>query len=132
MSDLDLTTDRTDIQNGIGRHPTRSDCSVPPAADLDEVLLRLRGAELAIRAHAVTGLYVFGSAARNDLRPGSDVDVFVDYQRGSAVRSFSLIDLVGLREELPLILGRPVDVFTRRGLHRLLAADIQASAIKVF
>jgi uncharacterized protein len=129
-------TNSTDILGPIdaasGQRLTTDTVSSSPARNRAEVMARLRAAEGDIRAHGVTALYLFGSAARDELRLDSDVDVFVDAERSPAPRPFSLIDLVALREELPLILGRNVDVFTRRGLHRLLAADIQATAIQVF
>jgi predicted nucleotidyltransferase len=44
----------------------------------DEVMASLREAGPASRASGVASLYLFGSHARADARPDSDVDVFVD------------------------------------------------------
>lgn len=55
---------------------------------------------------------VFGSAARGDSGPSSDVDFLVELEDGR-----SLLDLVGLKQDLEKTLGRPVDVVEPEGLH---------------
>jgi hypothetical protein len=83
----------------------------------DEVLtleeLRRRRAEiLAVarkrRAHRVA---VFGSVARGEARPGSDLDLLVDFEP-----SASLLDHVGLFQDLEELLSVGVDVVTRSAL----------------
>ncbi|MCR4282555.1 MAG: nucleotidyltransferase family protein [Bauldia sp.] len=88
--------------------------------------LRDRAAD--IRAHGVTGLYFFGSAARGEASADSDVDLFVDYDPDR----FDFVDLIRLRSELSAALGRPADLTTREGLHPLLRPEIEAEAIRVF
>jgi uncharacterized protein len=61
----------------------------------------------------VSQLYVFGSASRGELRPNSDLDVAVRFR--ADVR-YSLFDLVDMEDELAVIAGRPVDLFTLRGI----------------
>ena len=56
-------------------------------------------------ARGASNIRVFGSVARGDSRPNSDVDLLVDMAPGS-----SLLDLAALTEELRELLGRPVDV----------------------
>lgn len=60
------------------------------------------------RGHAVA---VFGSVARGDERPDSDLDFLVEFERGS-----SLFDLVRVQDELQELLGHPVDVVSLGGL----------------
>ena len=55
---------------------------------------------------------VFGSVARGEDRPDSDLDILVDALPGT-----TLFDLGGLLEELKDILGIEVDVLTSGGLH---------------
>lgn len=56
-------------------------------------------------------IYLFGSAARNELRPDSDIDILVDFEPD---RSPSLGGMVKIRETFSqLFNGRPVDVATR-------------------
>lgn len=54
---------------------------------------------------------VFGSVARGDAGPESDIDFLVDVRPGT-----SLLDLGGLLVDLEELLGRHVDVVTERGL----------------
>jgi hypothetical protein len=56
-----------------------------------------------------------GSAARDELRPDSDVDVLVTFRSG--VKQ-SLADRVQMEEELERIFGRKVDVVTRDSVER--------------
>lgn len=58
-----------------------------------------------------TDLAVFGSAARGDDRPDSDVDLLVQPPAGA-----DLFDMLRLEELLESILGRKVDVVSYRGL----------------
>jgi hypothetical protein len=82
----------------------------------------------AIRARGVRRLYLFGSTARDEGGPRSDVDVFIDLKRGAR---FSLFDLMDLRTYLRRRLGVRVDVFPRDGLHRVIRAEIEREAVRV-
>lgn len=62
--------------------------------------------------HGARSVRVFGSAARGDSGPSSDVDFLVELEDGR-----SLFDLVGLKQDLEKTLGRPVDVVEPEGLH---------------
>jgi hypothetical protein len=63
----------------------------------------------------ISELAVFGSALREDFTPRSDVDILVTFQAGT---EWSLIDHVRMEEELSHILGRPVDLLTRRSVEQ--------------
>jgi predicted nucleotidyltransferase len=54
---------------------------------------------------------LFGSVARGEEGPTSDVDFLVEFEPGS-----SLFDLLHLQDELAALLGRPVDVVSVGGL----------------
>lgn len=70
--------------------------------------------------YGVTHLRVFGSYARGDAVPGSDLDLLVDieYGRGVAMR------LVRFYQEARQLLGIDVDVVTADGLDEKLHAGI--------
>ena len=93
-----------------------------------ETIKRLQEHADAIKAMGATSLYVFGSTVRNEARPDSDLDLFIDYDRQSRFNAF---DLVGIKQFLEHELGMHVDVTTRDGLHPMLRADIERSAVRV-
>ncbi|MBX9907221.1 MAG: nucleotidyltransferase domain-containing protein [Beijerinckiaceae bacterium] len=83
----------------------------------------------ALRAMGATSLYLFGSTVRDEAAEGSDIDLFIDYDRDSR---FSLLDLVGIKLFLEDELHLPIDVTTRDSLHPLLSERIQQDAVRVF
>ena len=93
-----------------------------------KVIDGLRQHEAALRASGVASLYLFGSVARGEDTPESDVDLFFDPARPG----LSLFDVMDLRDRLAALLGQPVDVMTRSSLHPYLRPRIEAEAIRVF
>jgi predicted nucleotidyltransferase len=87
-----------------------------PAPTLEE--LRGRGGEIECVAsrHGATALQVFGSVARGDAGPGSDLDVLVNIEEGRG-----LLELAALQNELEDLLGCPVHVTTTGGLRQARA-----------
>jgi predicted nucleotidyltransferase len=61
------------------------------------------------RRHGVRRLSVFGSRARGDAGPGSDVDVLVEFEKGRLVG----LRFISLQDELTELFGRRVDLCTR-------------------
>ncbi|MSP88386.1 MAG: DNA polymerase subunit beta [Alphaproteobacteria bacterium] len=61
----------------------------------------------------VDELAIFGSVARGEMRPESDVDILVTFDDRA---SWSLLDLMGFKEELEQIFGRPVDLLEQRAI----------------
>ena len=61
----------------------------------------------------------FGSLVRGELTDDSDIDILVDFKGKK-----SLLDLVGLKQELEDVLRRKVDVLTYKSLHPLLKDKI--------
>jgi predicted nucleotidyltransferase len=76
----------------------------------------------------VTSLYLFGSTARGEAKPDSDVDLFFEYDNPR----FSLVELVRVKRRIGEILGVDADVMTRDSLHPMLRDQIEASAVRVF
>ena len=93
------------------------DTEVTMLQDLRADILRI--ADL----HGARNVRVFGSEARGDATPASDLDLLVDMDKDR-----SLLDLVGLGQDLEDLLGRRVDVVTEAGLNSRLRAAIVASA----
>jgi uncharacterized protein len=94
-----------------------------------EVISVLCRNEAAIRSLGVAALFVYGSHARDEAGPNSDVDLFVDRNLD---QKFGLFELARLHRTLETILGTEVDVGTRTSLHPMLKADIERSALQVF
>ena len=63
----------------------------------------------------ITEFAMFGSVLREDFRPESDVDVLVAFASDA---DWSLFDHMDMEEELSAILGRKVDVVSRRAIER--------------
>ena len=93
-----------------------------------EVTARLLVHARALQAAGVGNLYLFGSTARDEAGPDSDVDLFFDPARND----LSLFDVMDVRDQLAVLLGRRVDVMTRGSLHPYLKSRIEAEAIRVF
>jgi predicted nucleotidyltransferase len=94
----------------------------------DEAITRLKRHEAELRQLGVEHLYLFGSMARGAAREDSDVDLFFDHPEGS----LGLFQLMDVKDAAARILGRKTDIMTRRSLHPVLRARIEASALQVF
>lgn len=62
-------------------------------------------------SRGIRNIAVFGSVARGDARPDSDIDLLVDADIGT-----SLFDLAGFEQDMEDIFERSVDVVTRKSL----------------
>ena len=69
----------------------------------------------------VRRLGVFGSVARDEAGPESDVDILVEFENVP-----NLLEFAALRERLTEILGRPVDLTTPRALRQHLRSRVLA------
>lgn len=95
----------------------------------EEVIATIRAHEGELRAMGVAHLALFGSIARGDDRPDSDVDVLIDVEPG---RKFSLLDLAGVYRRLAELLEREVDVVSRKALKPRIAERIADDVTPVF
>ena len=73
--------------------------------------------------HGARNVRVFGSVARGDDRPASDLDLLVDMESDR-----SLLDLVGLAQDLEALLHRNVDVVTDASLHDAIREQVLAES----
>jgi predicted nucleotidyltransferase len=95
---------------------------------LADVIRRLRPHAGEFRQRGIRQLYVYGSVARGDARPWSDVDLFADLadeQRWSIVRWGHVLD------RLEEILARRVDFAARRSLPEDVSRRAEAEAVTV-
>lgn len=75
----------------------------------------------------ITYLAVFGSHARGDERPDSDVDLLVEYKKSA---SFS--DLFETQEKLEKILNKKVDLITKNGINKYFKPYILKDLIPIY
>jgi predicted nucleotidyltransferase len=79
-----------------------------------------------LRRYGVRRAGVFGSYARGEASPNSDLDLLVELPPGS-----SLFDLVGLELDLSELLGIKADVGTYRSIHPLVRERILGDEIRI-
>lgn len=93
----------------------------------DEVIsiLQYRREELSSR-YQVTSVSLFGSTARDEAGPDSDVDILVDFPAPPTFDQY-----MGLKLELEDLLGQRVDLVTRRGLRERIRPYIEKEAVRV-
>ncbi|MGE5506548.1 MAG: nucleotidyltransferase family protein [Actinomycetota bacterium] len=96
---------------------------------MDEVIAILKAHEGYFRAKGITRLAVFGSVARGDAGPESDIDLVIDIDEDGG---FSLFDQVEVQQESSELLHRKVDVVSRRALGPRLAAIVSRDGVDVF
>ena len=79
-----------------------------------------------LRRNAVVRAAVFGSVARGEAAPGSDLDLLVEFGEEK-----SLLDLAHIKLELESELGHPVDVVTYRSLYHRLREPILREQVPI-
>lgn len=92
-----------------------------------DIIERIRAHAGAVRALGATALYIYGSRARGEERPDSDLDVFVDFDPDR----FGFVELIELEEMLSRELGLKVQLGTQDALHPLLKPGIEREAVRV-
>jgi predicted nucleotidyltransferase len=96
---------------------------------IEELVARIRAEEEQLRRRGIRHLFVFGSVARGDDRPDSDVDIAIDIEPG---KSFSLIRLEDTRLLLEDVLGRPVDLGEVESFRPPVRAAFERDHVAVF
>jgi predicted nucleotidyltransferase len=92
--------------------------------NLEQVRQHRSDIERLASRYGASNLRIFGSVARDESGPGSDVDVLVDFAPGR-----SLFDLVGFEQDLEELLGCEVDVVSEGGISPYIQDRILAEAV---
>jgi predicted nucleotidyltransferase len=95
----------------------------------EAIIARLREREADLRAHGVTHAALFGSVARGELRPDSDIDILVDLDPAVVATMF---DYAGLKDYVASLFQGSVDVIDREALKPRLRPRAAADAIYAF
>lgn len=92
---------------------------------IGEILAPHRSEILRIsRKFGANKVWVFGSVRRREAVQGSDVDLMVTW-----VGPHSLLQRVALQQSLESVIGRPVDLVNRGGLHWSIEPQVEAEAV---
>jgi predicted nucleotidyltransferase len=76
------------------------------------------------RRHGARAIRVYGSVARGEATERSDLDLLVEWDPER-----SLLDVVGLKQDLEELLGVTVDIGSERGLHWFIREDVLREAV---
>ncbi len=93
----------------------------------EEVLRRKALVGALARAHGARTVRLFGSAARGEEGPDSDIDFLVELEPGR-----SLLDVIGLENDLADLFGRKVDVVAKQSAKPRVLAGSLKDAIRIF
>jgi predicted nucleotidyltransferase len=110
------------------KHCEQDNCAKMTMKENDmelEVLLKTQRDQILETAHknGAFDVRVFGSVARGDARPDSDIDFLVRLEAGR-----SLLDLARLLRELQTLLGCNVDIVTEAGLRPRIRLQVLREA----
>lgn len=89
----------------------------------------LRRSERALRERGVLHAALFGSVARGDNHPGSDIDIMVEIDPDARITVF---DYVALKEYISNLFDGPVDVVNRDDLKSYVAPAATTDAVYAF
>jgi predicted nucleotidyltransferase len=93
------------------------------------VLAKLREHEPELKAAGIVSLSLFGSVARGDESPQSDVDLMAEFDGG---KRLSIVDMVGLENRLADILGVSVDLAPTKALKGRIRDRAAREAVLAF
>src|SRR5687767_11025868 len=97
-----------------------------PSSVRDQVLAKADLIRTLAKAHGAVSVELFGSAARGEDRPDSDIDVMVELEEGR-----SLLDLIGLGDDLGAALGRKVDTVSKSAMKPRVLARASKDAVRI-
>ena len=116
-------------RNGIAMAVQAKTIQTTGFAERERVLAALREQQPKLRSRGVTHLSLFGSMARGEVGPKSDVDLLVEIDPES---HFSLFDLLDLQDDLRALLGRQTHFAFASKLRPWLREEILQEAILIY
>ena len=95
----------------------------------DEVINKLRAHEPELKAAGIVRLAVFGSVARGDNSPESDVDLLADFDK---TKYYTLLTMGRLENRLADLLGTRVDLSSPEWLKESVKNQVLEEAVLAF
>ena len=97
--------------------------------DREQVLATLKAHEAELRRRGVAHAALFGSLARGEAGPGSDIDILVDI---SPDVPMGLFEYVAITQYVGDLFPIKTDVVERRGLKRFVRPNVERDAVYAF
>jgi len=97
--------------------------------DKERILAVLRQHEAEIKVAGILHLRLFGSVARGEATPDSDVDLFIDYDESD---SWNLLHALGYQDRVSEILGLRVHLTSEKHLREHLRDHALRETLSVF
>src|ERR1700675_3952485 len=97
--------------------------------DSQEIVAKLRENEPALRARGVSHAALFGSRARGDNRPDSDIDILIELDPAAHI---PLFNYAGLKDYIAGLFDEPVDVVSRANLKPYIRPNAVVDAVYAF
>lgn len=94
-----------------------------------ELISTLKALRPQLEAEGVRHLALFGSRARGDNRPDSDIDLLVEVPEDS---HFSILNLIGVEHIVGDTTGLPANAVMRRSLRDKFRASIEPDILEIF
>ncbi len=95
----------------------------------EELIGKLLTIKHALEAEGVKHMALFGSRARGDNTPQSDIDLLLDVDTGAR---FSILNLVGVEHLVEDAIGVPANAFLQRSLDETFQTSIRPDVTKIF
>jgi uncharacterized protein len=94
-----------------------------------EIIARLKALEPQLRARGMEALYLFGSAARGEAGPASDIDLMCDIKQSAPL---DLFDFFSFERDLAACLKVSVDLCERKALFPMVKQRAEKEMVRVF
>jgi len=97
--------------------------------DKHDVIRLLRAHEPELKAYGVVHLRIYGSVARGDASPSSDVDLLADFDKSKRI---TLVRIGSLQNRLTDLLGAPVELSSSEWMREPVRSKALREAVLAF